>query len=137
MYYINATLFTNLLNMLCELWCFWLDFFEYLILFIIMFSKLIVCCNFYTFSFVLFHWNSGQDSESNRLENSTWTDVKVGLFQSCSILCLSWSLISIWALFITMFCIQVADSVTKYCILLHILEGSADAAQFSAICILH
>ncbi|KAF3455590.1 hypothetical protein FNV43_RR00224 [Rhamnella rubrinervis] len=46
---------------------------------------------------------SGQDSESNRLENCTWTDVKV------------------------------AESVTKYCILLHILEGSADAAQFSAI----
>ncbi|KAL5539526.1 hypothetical protein UlMin_045181 [Ulmus minor] len=46
---------------------------------------------------------SGEDSESSRLENTTWTDVKV------------------------------VESVTKYCILLNLLEGSNDAAQFSAI----
>ncbi|XP_015887028.2 plant UBX domain-containing protein 11 [Ziziphus jujuba] len=46
---------------------------------------------------------SGKDSESSQLENSTWTDPKV------------------------------AESVSKYCILLHIPEGGADAAQFSAI----
>ena len=34
------------------------------------------------------------------------------------------------------FGIQVAESVSKYCVLLHISEGSADAAHFSAICIL-
>ncbi|KAJ0778584.1 putative Thioredoxin-like superfamily [Helianthus annuus] len=28
---------------------------------------------------------------------------------------------------------SVAESLSKYCILLHILEGSTDAAQFSAI----
>nr|XP_011462624.1 PREDICTED: UBX domain-containing protein 4 isoform X1 [Fragaria vesca subsp. vesca] len=46
---------------------------------------------------------SGQDSESSRLENSTWTDVNVG------------------------------DSVSKYCILLHIPEESTDATNFAAI----
>lgn len=46
---------------------------------------------------------SGNDSESSRLENSTWTDL------------------------------NVADSVSKYCILLHIPEESTDAANFSAL----
>ncbi|XP_050373611.1 plant UBX domain-containing protein 11 [Argentina anserina] len=46
---------------------------------------------------------SGQDSESSSLEHTTWTDVKVG------------------------------DSVSKYCILLHLLEESTDATNFSAI----
>ncbi|XP_037493439.1 plant UBX domain-containing protein 11-like [Jatropha curcas] len=46
---------------------------------------------------------SGADSDSIELEKSTWTDLKV------------------------------AESLSKYCILLHILEGSADAANFSAI----
>ncbi|ONI29245.1 hypothetical protein PRUPE_1G189300 [Prunus persica] len=46
---------------------------------------------------------SGKNDESSRLENSTWTDV------------------------------NVADSVAKYCLLLHIPEESTDAANFSAI----
>ncbi|XP_061991401.1 plant UBX domain-containing protein 11 isoform X1 [Rosa rugosa] len=46
---------------------------------------------------------SGQDSDSSHLENSTWTDL------------------------------NVAVSVSKYCILLHIPEESTDAANFSAI----
>ncbi|BFG15702.1 hypothetical protein CerSpe_019760 [Prunus speciosa] len=46
---------------------------------------------------------SGKNDESSRLENSTWTDV------------------------------NVADSVAKYCILLHIPEESTDAANFSAL----
>ncbi|PON74937.1 UBX domain-containing protein [Parasponia andersonii] len=46
---------------------------------------------------------SDEDAESNHLENSTWTDTRV------------------------------AESVLKYCILLHLSEGSNDAAQFSAI----
>ncbi|CAN6722918.1 unnamed protein product [Malus baccata var. baccata] len=46
---------------------------------------------------------SGKNDESSRLENSTWTDL------------------------------NVADSVEKYCILLHIPEESTDAANFSAI----
>lgn len=33
-------------------------------------------------------------------------------------------------------CIQVAESLSKYCILLHIPGGSTDAAHFSALCIL-
>ncbi|CAK9171276.1 unnamed protein product [Ilex paraguariensis] len=43
------------------------------------------------------------DPESTHLEKSTWTDSKV------------------------------AESLSKYCILLHILGGSTDAAQFSAL----
>ena len=31
---------------------------------------------------------------------------------------------------------QVAEAVSKYCVLLHIPAGSSDAAQFSSICIL-
>lgn len=31
-------------------------------------------------------------------------------------------------------CVQVAESVSKYCILLHIREGSTDAANYFAIC---
>ncbi|KAK9932484.1 hypothetical protein M0R45_019721 [Rubus argutus] len=46
---------------------------------------------------------SGNDSESSRLENSTWTDL------------------------------NVANSVSKYCILLHIPEEGTDAANFSAL----
>ncbi|GMN31258.1 hypothetical protein TIFTF001_044559 [Ficus carica] len=46
---------------------------------------------------------SGEDAESSRLESSTWIDPKV------------------------------AESVLKYCILLHLSEGSNDATQFSAI----
>lgn len=46
---------------------------------------------------------SGEDTESNNLENTTWTDL------------------------------NVAESVSKYCILLHIQQGSADAANFCAI----
>ncbi|KAK6255338.1 hypothetical protein SCA6_016643 [Theobroma cacao] len=46
---------------------------------------------------------SGDDAESKNLEDSTWTDLKV------------------------------KESLSKYCILLHIQGGSADAANFSAI----
>ncbi|XP_038884781.1 plant UBX domain-containing protein 11 [Benincasa hispida] len=46
---------------------------------------------------------SGDDAESSRLESSTWTSSKV------------------------------AESVLKYCVLLHIPAGSTDAAQFSSI----
>uniref|UniRef100_A0A5B7BW25 UBX domain-containing protein n=1 Tax=Davidia involucrata TaxID=16924 RepID=A0A5B7BW25_DAVIN len=46
---------------------------------------------------------SGDDAESIRLENSTWTDL------------------------------NVAESLSKYCILLHISEGSTELAQFSAL----
>ncbi|WCJ41431.1 Plant UBX domain-containing protein 11 [Euphorbia peplus] len=46
---------------------------------------------------------SGEDSDSAELEKSTWSDSKV------------------------------ADLLSKYCILLHIREGSTDAANFSAI----
>ncbi|XP_062107752.1 plant UBX domain-containing protein 11 [Humulus lupulus] len=46
---------------------------------------------------------SGEDAESNCLEKSSWTDSKV------------------------------VESVLKYCILLHLSEGSKDAVQFSAI----
>ncbi|XP_004140870.1 plant UBX domain-containing protein 11 isoform X2 [Cucumis sativus] len=46
---------------------------------------------------------SGDDAESSRLESSTWTSSKV------------------------------AESVSKYCVLLHIPAGSMDAAQFSSI----
>nr|GMD60003.1 plant UBX domain-containing protein 11 isoform X1 [Ipomoea batatas] len=49
---------------------------------------------------------SGDNSESNHLETSTWLDS------------------------------QVAGSLSKYCILLHIVEGSSDAINFSALCIL-
>ena len=33
-------------------------------------------------------------------------------------------------------CIQVAESLAKYCIFLHIPGGSTDAAHFSTLCIL-
>nr|GLL41526.1 plant UBX domain-containing protein 11 isoform X1 [Ipomoea trifida] len=46
---------------------------------------------------------SGDNSESNHLETSTWLDS------------------------------QVAGSLSKYCILLHIVEGSSDAMNFSAL----
>ncbi|KAJ4723171.1 plant UBX domain-containing protein 11 [Melia azedarach] len=46
---------------------------------------------------------SGEDTESTNLENTTWTDLKV------------------------------AESVSKYCILLHVQEGTSDAANFRAI----
>lgn len=46
---------------------------------------------------------SGSNLESNQLETSTWLDPRV------------------------------ADSISKYCILLHILEGSTDAKNFSAL----
>ncbi|MCD7456474.1 hypothetical protein HAX54_031912 [Datura stramonium] len=46
---------------------------------------------------------SGSNMESNQLETSTWLDPRV------------------------------ADSISKYCILLHILEGSTDARNFSAL----
>lgn len=46
---------------------------------------------------------SGQDTESKNLESSTWSDS------------------------------SVAESVSKYCILLHIQEGSTEATNFSAI----
>ncbi|KAJ8547007.1 hypothetical protein K7X08_010593 [Anisodus acutangulus] len=46
---------------------------------------------------------SGDSMESNQLETSIWLDPRV------------------------------ADSVSKYCILLHILEGSTDARNFSAL----
>ncbi|CAK9313706.1 unnamed protein product [Citrullus colocynthis] len=46
---------------------------------------------------------SGDDAESSRLESSTWTSS------------------------------NVAESVSKYCVLLHIPAGSTDAAQFSSI----
>ncbi|KAI4334757.1 hypothetical protein L6164_013469 [Bauhinia variegata] len=46
---------------------------------------------------------SGENAESSNLDQSTWTNGKV------------------------------AESVSKYCILLHVSEGSADAANFSAI----
>ncbi|CAI0397198.1 unnamed protein product, partial [Linum tenue] len=46
---------------------------------------------------------SGKDPVSVDLEKSTWTDSKV------------------------------ADTLSKYCVLLHVLEGSNDAANFSAI----
>lgn len=49
---------------------------------------------------------SGDNPESIRLNESTWTN-------SC-----------------------VAESLLKYCILLHISEGSNEAVQFFAICIL-
>ncbi|KAK6781390.1 hypothetical protein RDI58_023574 [Solanum bulbocastanum] len=50
---------------------------------------------------------SGGNMESNQSETSTWLDPRV------------------------------ADSISKYCILLHILEGSTDARNFSALCILY
>ncbi|XP_023004994.1 plant UBX domain-containing protein 11 isoform X1 [Cucurbita maxima] len=46
---------------------------------------------------------SGDDAESSSLESSTWTSSRV------------------------------AESVSKYCVLLHIPAGSSDAAQFSSI----
>ncbi|KAG8481255.1 hypothetical protein CXB51_026066 [Gossypium anomalum] len=46
---------------------------------------------------------SGEDDESKNLDHSTWTDLKV------------------------------KESLSKYCILLHIREGTTDAANFSAI----
>lgn len=46
---------------------------------------------------------SGGNMESNQLETSTWLDPRV------------------------------SDSISKYCILLHILEGSIDARNFSAL----
>ncbi|GAV69657.1 UBX domain-containing protein, partial [Cephalotus follicularis] len=46
---------------------------------------------------------SGEDADSVNLENNMWTDIKV------------------------------AESLSKYCILLHIPGGSTDAANFSAI----
>lgn len=46
---------------------------------------------------------SGEDAESKNLEDSTWTDLKV------------------------------KESLSKYCILLHIRGGSTDASNFSAI----
>ncbi|KAE8653797.1 Ubiquitin-like superfamily protein, putative isoform 3 [Hibiscus syriacus] len=46
---------------------------------------------------------SGEESESEKVEDSTWTDLKV------------------------------KESLSKYCILLHIRCGSTDAANFSAI----
>ncbi|XP_022150426.1 plant UBX domain-containing protein 11 isoform X2 [Momordica charantia] len=46
---------------------------------------------------------SGEDAESSSLESSTWTSSRV------------------------------AESVSKYCVLLHIPAGSTDAAQFSSI----
>ncbi|CAN0923153.1 Plant UBX domain-containing protein 11 [Linum grandiflorum] len=46
---------------------------------------------------------SGKNSETEELEKSTWTDVKV------------------------------AEALSKYCILLHVLEGTEDAINFSAI----
>ncbi|KAL4290577.1 hypothetical protein GQ457_14G000180 [Hibiscus cannabinus] len=49
---------------------------------------------------------SGEDDDSKNLDHSTWTDLKV------------------------------KESLSKYCILLHIRGGSTDAANFSAICIL-
>lgn len=48
-------------------------------------------------------YKSGNNPESEHLETSTWNDV------------------------------NVAESVLKYCVLLHILEGSPDASNFSAI----
>ncbi|KAK9289004.1 hypothetical protein L1049_017475 [Liquidambar formosana] len=48
-------------------------------------------------------YTSGEDAESIRLEKSTWMDG------------------------------NVEESLSKYCILLHILEGSTEAAHFSAI----
>uniref|UniRef100_A0A6N2ME85 Uncharacterized protein n=1 Tax=Salix viminalis TaxID=40686 RepID=A0A6N2ME85_SALVM len=49
---------------------------------------------------------SGENVESAELEKSTWADSKV------------------------------TESLSKYCILLHVKEGSTDAMNFSAICIL-
>jgi hypothetical protein len=49
---------------------------------------------------------SGEDEESDKLNRLTWTDA------------------------------SVADSLSKYCILVHIQAGSVDATNFSAICIL-
>ncbi|TYI84350.1 hypothetical protein E1A91_D05G357300v1 [Gossypium mustelinum] len=46
---------------------------------------------------------SGEDSESKNMEDSTWTDLKL------------------------------KESLSKYCVLLHICGGSTDAANFSAI----
>ncbi|CAN1253314.1 Plant UBX domain-containing protein 11 [Linum perenne] len=46
---------------------------------------------------------SGKNSESLELEKSTWSDVKV------------------------------AETLSKYCVLLHVLEGTDDAVNFSAI----
>ncbi|KAL2470190.1 Plant UBX domain-containing protein 11 [Abeliophyllum distichum] len=48
-------------------------------------------------------YTSGENPESKLLETSTWSDL------------------------------IVAESLTKYCILLHLLEGSSDATNFSAI----
>ena len=42
----------------------------------------------------------------------------------------------IFVMFIVISCIQVAEKLSKYCVLLHLLEGSTDVAHFSAICIL-
>ncbi|RVW59954.1 hypothetical protein CK203_086977 [Vitis vinifera] len=65
----------------------------------------------------------GEDAESIRLENSTWADLNVVMTRMIM-------------MFIVISCLQVAEKLSKYCILLHILEGSTEASHFSAICIL-
>lgn len=76
----------------------------------------------------------GENPESKLLESSIWSDLNVRS--------LKWSarchlmVKKIFSVLIVTCCVQVAESLTKYCILLHILEGSSDATNFSAICIL-
>lgn len=100
------------------------------------FVRIFILCNI-----CLFFGFSGKNDESSRLENSTWTDVNVSFVPLLLVLCFLINLFNSYSsalslILMFMFFIQVADSVAKYCILLHIPEESTDAANFSAICIL-
>jgi hypothetical protein len=84
---------------------------------------------------------SGEDEESDKLNRLTWTDASVGFscfytFHSLPLLLKMQTRLFFTHIIIVCFLIKVADSLSKYCILVHIQAGSVDATNFSAICIL-
>lgn len=62
----------------------------------------------------------------------TWTDASVGFYLHSQLYLQSKVIVS----FITFSLLQVAESLSKYCVLLHLQAASVDATNFSAICIL-
>ncbi|CAN6844822.1 unnamed protein product [Brassica oleracea] len=73
---------------------------------------------------------SGKDEEeSDKLNKLTWTDASVGFYLHSQLYLQSKVIVS----FITFSLLQVAESLSKYCVLLHLQAASVDATNFSAI----
>lgn len=102
--------------------------------------KSLAFSSLFFFSICIFRWrcriNSFRKFNMGRSECRFFYFTIISLSSSSSLLFFLLVMTRMIMMFIVISCLQVAEKLSKYCILLHILEGSTEASHFSAICIL-